>query len=1244
MLRTKSLLTFALLVLFIFFIQIIPLFAEASPEEQYLSSDNLKFGRYDELIQEWLDYVEKNPRAPFSEFLIRSIPDFNDYLKDENAVISRLEKIERNNSNGFNKLLLQRTLLYFYAQKGDYKSAEEISTKMGFVSSWAFIGPWGFTSRPAFYEAFEPEKQVNLKDSVFLERRELKWRLLPQQPDYLPVDFFDFLRPQSGAVYGMSQVKLPELKEGYLIIRTQAAFKLWLNNSLVFEADRLNVLLPEEFIVPVTLNSDWNQIMIKIIEGQSSDEFQMQLVNKDYKPFDNSAYEKGLQLHDFPQSVIRNSQSAFQNCIPSPAIEYYRAITEPKSYERLTLGLLYFCLNDYDKAFVQMEKACGGLPSHTPFFLYYLALIYDSSPLFPLSYRQTQVKDLTDKILSLSADFLPAYFLRAQYYESQDKTEEALFELRKSLKINPGFFYGYLYGARIAEKASRDTSESTRSGGWKYEQTKWLKQTAAFDKENPKVLFYEANCFQKDGNYQKARELYERIIKERPIILKNIISLNQHAGRLQEVIDGYKLILSRQPNNPDIIEDMAKVFADMGNYKEALVNYETLNKLIPHESKYLQAMGDLYQRMGKSEEASRYYAWALQLNPSDIKLRRYLAYLNKKEEDFAKPFYINVAPLLTTSFSSQQFPRAKVAFLVDQGFLRVYEDGSYTEVIHQAYRILNEEGIERYSNLDVGGELMEARVYRRDGTVLEPTLVGGRKLTLPGIEVGCVVEYKYRVDSPKQNFQFNYQNFYFQDPSYDAPLLISELVVITPKDFPFKYIQRNFAVQPKISEENNLKIYQWHVTMAEHVDSEPRMPNVNEILPHIRLTELGRSWDDVVKLYQDSYLGRAIVTELITKESQKVTDGKKTVREKTESLYYFVDNLIRETAGGEIKAQSILITRKGNRLVLLKALLDTAGIESYFVLVRQPANFFPEPEWELPNPQYFIEEGSAGALLMIIQEDGLPLWVCGEYRGLLFGDLPLYVQGGRGLVIPAKCLPAEKSGSSVPDKDKEIPQFVTIPQLPIEQQASVSELTLLLDEITATGKGMISFAGISNSDNKNNFLMMNEKEKLLSLERELNEEYPGFILQSAEFDNLNSQTKPLKISLKFVITNFVSSAGEELKCRNGLKPLGLTQQFISQSERKFPLQVKEPFYRKEKSQIIIPDGHNFVWTPESVIQKTNFGNYELHIKQDDKTIFIERIIYLPSQKIQPADYPEFIKFCSEIDRIESRPIRFSKIP
>ncbi|MGD0211391.1 MAG: hypothetical protein ABSC14_10485 [Desulfomonilia bacterium] len=113
------------------------------------------------------------------------------------------------------------------------------------------------------------------------------------------------------------------------------------------------------------------------------------------------------------------------------------------------------------------------------------------------------------------------------------------------------------------------------------------------------------------------------------------------------------------------------------------------------------------------------------------------------------------------------------------------------------------------------------------------------------------------------------------------------------------------------------------------------------------------------------------------------------------------------------------------------------------------------------------------------------------------------------------------------------------------------------------------------------------------------EDYPGLVLQSAEFESLTNQTKPLRIEFKFTIPNFVSPAGEELKCKNGLKPLALTQKFISQSERKFPLQIREPFYRKEKSQIILSEGHKFVWTPQGVNQKTPFGNYELNIKQEE---------------------------------------------
>ncbi|MBI4835320.1 MAG: tetratricopeptide repeat protein [Planctomycetes bacterium] len=1203
---------------------------DISLEQSLLCSDKLQSGDYDELTIDWLDYIKQNPEAPLAECLLKALPGLRPYLKSDETLVKRLEDLYNNKSvKGFNRLLITKNLVDLYTVQNRSEETAKLAKELGYIKDWAFMGPWGFTNWSSFDIPFLPEEKLDFASALIHERKELSWRILPEVSIPEPVNFFNYI-PKAGAVYGIAQMELVKPEHGYLIINSATAFKLWVNSSPAFEADRLRNLLPQEFIIPVSLSAGWNRVMIKTIFGEGNGQFRMQLLDKDYKPFEGIRHENKLKLNEIATDTPPQSQP-----IDSSAISYYISKPERTVYDALALGLLYLFNADYDRSYACMETA-GQLAPNDVYLKYYLALVCETSPLMPANYRQNKVQGLAEKILIAESKFLPAYQLKARYYETNDKPEEALSEINKALKINPGFLYGCLYGASICNKLN-----------WEYESYEYIENAKIIAPQNPMVLSYEANRFWRNKNYEKTLEIYLGIAKQYAPAYDSLVVLYNEMGSLKEAIGIYQAMLKAKPNNPALLESLAQAFVNAEDYENALKQYAKLIELVPLEGRYQKAVGNAYFNAGKKDEAIASYQKSLELNPSDIPLRRYLKYTKPddakpgangaKGDDFGKEHYIDVTSLIPSAPTRKDFPHANIVYLADQAIVRIYEDGSHSEIIHQAYRILNEEGVEKYSTVRFYGsgeppELMEARTYRPDGQMMEPALVQKEELTMPGITINSIVEYKYRVDYPwKPYFQFNFPKFYFQDPAYDAPFLVSQLVIIAPKGFPIKYSQRNFKDKPRISEQSDTVTYSWTAVQTERLEPESNMPHIDEVLPNVMAGENRYDWDDINQLYKEFYLRRTIVTEQIKKESARLTAGKKTVKEKAEAIYYFVNELVKEGQGGESNAHGILLSHTGNRLILLKALLDATGIESHFALVRQPPSLCPEPDWDFPNYEYFTgREETAGQLLLVMQENGEPLWICGDYRYLAFGDLPDYTQGGKAFVI----------------NNRGKHQFVTIPKSIIEDRSSRMELTFLLDNSNNVSLEVnIAYAGALSSYRKNNFIAMDEKERSGALEKELGLVYQGLEVKSVSFNNLSSQSEPLVIKLKCLVNGFVTEAGEELKCRNGLSPLNLTGKFSEESSRRFPLQIKEPFYNHEKSRFLFPEGADIAWIPESATITATCGFYTLVTKQETENgktvVSIERVIHLEPAKIMPADYPAFIEFCREVDYMETRPIRFT---
>ncbi len=1199
----------------------------ATLEEAVLGAPALKKGDYGTLIKGWLDIVKKNPDEPVVEFIFRSLPYFRSYLPDQSVMTKQLEEILAGEmKNGFNRILLMEYLMGLYQMQGQWDKSQSLLDQLGFVSDWSFNGPWGFTSLASFDEVYPPETDradLSLEKPYEVDSRlagsgsgpDRPWRAYPTQFQDMGINFFNYLAAPKGAVYGLAQIKSPAPQEIIIRINTGSAFKCWLNDQAVFEVDRLRKYWPVELDLKCNLRAGWNRLMIKLISGLGRT-FSVQLLDRQGQPLKDLEFESALKLHPLEKNETKVNPVVAR---PTGALEFYleRAKNNPDDPFILSLlGLLHLFVGHDDEALFFAEKAVSVNPdlvwSH-----YTLTRVYGSTTLLPETHRRNLVKKEYEQMLKIDPDFVPAYQGRAIYYNEDDKTEKALRELEKAFKVNPDFFYGYYLTAKFSERQN-----------WSRETERCMKKLDELVPDNSFYLSYWIRRHLDGQNYQKALELFRKKLPVDYSVAWQIAGLHRKQGYLENTLKIYNEFLKKDPNSVSYLEAVAELQVEMEDYPAAIKNYRRLLSLVPGSARYYQVLGDLYLKSGDEKKASENYHTSLKFRPANITLRRYLEFLDNRKGDFYQPFAVDVKTLIPGAPDKTKYPKSAVVYLLDQAVVRIYEDGAHSDVIHQAYKILNDEGIDKYSTINIQGELLEAKIHQPDGTVLEPTRVSGSSFTMPVVQIGSVIEYKFKIEAPYASQpQFIYPAFYFQDPNFDSPFLISQLIVITPKNFDLKYIQKNLTLKPEVKEQSDVKIYNWTMTHTERIEPESFMPHHDDILPHVIVGQY-LDWSEINKFYKEYFFQRALVTRAIKEKAQLLIKGQETVLAKTEAIYYFVTDLIKDTGGSGYTAHDIILEKKGNRLILMKALLDAAGVESHFALTRQNHHLYPEPNWSFPDPDYFAGEGSGGPLLQIVQESGEALWLSGSYRYLPCGLIPFHFQEGFSFVI------GKNSG-----------RMVKIPKLPAEENLSYSEFTFYLDEknkVSAVGHIMVK--GESAATTKESLTPLDKQSRKNILESSFNSLYPGLTVKEIDFAGLQKSTEPLKINVQFSWSDFSTQGQDGISCKTGLVPLNLTRQFISESDRKLPLEVKRNSLGREKIKIVLPLGWRLKNAPENVNLASKFGTYSLTISsqvvsRDDlpvEVISISKNYFVWPQKILPVDYPEFIKFCRQVDNIEKR--------
>lgn len=607
---------------------------------------------------------------------------------------------------------------------------------------------------------------------------------------------------------------------------------------------------------------------------------------------------------------------------------------------------------------------------------------------------------------------------------------------------------------------------------------------------------------------------------------------------------------------------------------------------------------------------------------------------------------------LTDIPSQADFPDEPAIILSDDGRMEIFGDPengfSYFER-HKIIKILNIRG-HRYANIVLPYypttqiENINARTIKPSGEIvvldkddifdvnLYPNFVfysdqRAKIFTMPGIENGAIVEYKYTVNIRKRTL---WHSWIFQD---EIPTLLSRFCLIHPSEWKLDYRAYNITQDPEVIKKpaGFRSTYRWEMRNVPPVKSEFAMPNLKEIVSRLSFSPVGiRTWKDVADWYYKLIDPQIEPDKDIENLARTLTAGRNTNQEKLQNIYEWVRDNIRyvavEIGIGSYQpnpAEKVLDNHYGDckdMATLICALAKEANLEVYEVLISTRQNGLPDTT--LPSPYHF---NHAIAYCPTVGDNGT--WMDATEKGCPFGQLPWYDQGVYVLVV------AENGRSK-------IYQTPVLP--PDSNQTHLVWQVEVDDNGVSHVKAKAGYTGALAVEIREDLLYTSQNEIKTWLEMYLAKQCYDAKLDTFYINGLIPVVDPLEIFYTFRTENFLTEREDQTIIRpSQILSIVLPTYFLS-TERIYPIQFQFGFTEQMDLYMELADHFNLKSVQCQNEDHSPFGMGKWILEELNNVIHWHSMYQIVDKKIPIEEYSNFQKFLKTLKTNELREIILTK--
>jgi len=1120
--------------------------------------------------------------------------------------------------NGTLKAMIYEHLGRHYEKSNNQTKMHENYAKMGAINHWQVLGSfdntsgsgfskdWGAVSKPLETDIFKNKVDANVN-----------W----YSPEYNNANnwfMFDYYFNLNNAImYAQTFVNSAIDQEVYLRAGTSGSLKIWLNDSQVSSVPEERNCDLDIYSYKVKLNIGNNRVLIQI--GLSDIEranFLLRFTDENANPVTN--IRSSSVYADYTKSSYKSSYEQ----IPFFAEKYFiekikTAKTNPLNY--LLLAEIYL---HNDKAY-EATKTLKDLEAING------QSTICSNRLYEAYYRANNQTDYEKEMETVKSNDPNSFFSLQSKYNDAVKSEK------------------FTEAKDICKQVKEIYNVSAVTDEWDI-------NLASLQKQYDNVISLAKVLYKKypsNKEYMNLNYTIEKDVSKNPKaairILEDYCKKNDNSsvfdvlskayfeqGNTQKGLAVLYNQLEKNPYATGYYIYIVKVLFEMQMYDEALALTDKALKLEPFLPNMYSYRGYIYKNMNLPEKAKENFQKSIYYDPTSYDSRTQLRLLENKKEVFDLIPKINLQELIANGLTSKEFPEDNSIILLNDYQQAVYEGAK--EIRHElAVKVINKSGIENWKEYSISYNsynqkliIDKAEVLKSNNNVVKAETNNDNRIVFTNLEVNDVLHVEYRIQDLSTGKLANhfFDHFMFQ---YSIPTIRCRYNLLVPDNKKFDYFIANGALEPEVTNTENMKLYKWELNNQPAVKDETYMSAYVDVAPTLYYSSMP-DWKYVSEWYKDLTTSKFNSDYVLKETVEKLLKDKENLSqlEKAKIFYkYILENISYSSVNF---LQSNYIPQKASRTIttrlgdckdlstLFVALCQEVGINANLVLIstRDKGNHLltlPSIEFNHCIAQLNIENNK-------------------YYLELTDNTLPF----GSALLVDlnSEILPIPYSNEQISDKLLNMEMKERTPNSSIRNhKISFSKNDMIIERDNI-------YYGATASDQRSTFKNLGADEQLKIKSESVAKTFDvSTKVTNLNFTGLDNLADSVKMSYKVEVKNAVQDVA-------GMKIFRLpwsdtnSLNIVSSEERKQTMEYwsyQNEDKTIEKIILELPQDKKFAEIPKN--QKFDCSTASYSMTFDTKTqgkIIIYRYFARKADQISTKDYPAFREFLTKVSENDSK--------
>ncbi|MGE5398860.1 MAG: tetratricopeptide repeat protein [Ignavibacteriales bacterium] len=1150
---------------------------------------------------------------PYAYSLITSNMMANKELT--NPEIPELYKklIEKSDSDGILRAMAHERLGKYYQTKNDFAQASAQFAGMDALKDWMLIGPFENISAQGYDKVYPPETEF-ISDKTYEGKSGVpaKWTLLKKNRSDCWTDFTRYYAHTSAVFYGNTFIYSPVKQTVQIRVGTSGSLRTFLNDQMIMDVFDENNNDLDTYITETVLQEGWNRLLIKCGSSEiASCNFLVRITDKNGGRIENlkySASEKNYTRNCSEQtkSIENFAEKFFREKISSNP-------QEPENY--IFLAEAYLRNDKAIEAELILNDAIKMMPDCMLFY-------HRIAEAYLRGKKQAEMETAYEKMFNADKNIPDVLqykimnFLKNEEYEKAAEVIKLLEKAAPESELLTGV-YLELYGKKKEIEKILETN----------------RKACQLFPYNAEFAYLEAViAFQKSKDYKEAVASLEDFLKRNYsdnvlYWISQFCLQGSDVPKWEEYM--YKLI-EMEPASPGFYYNMADVYFTMRKYDKAEDNLKKAIELCGNSAQYWNKLGDTYRMENENDKAAEAYNESLQFNPANYEARDVLRELRGQQSLFQLFESEDIARLMKDSPSREKFPADNGVILLNDMKRIVYKKGASESTQELLVKLFNKKGIDDFKEYWITHNsnseqliVEKAVVIKKDGSEIKAD-VDDNHIVFKSLEENDFIYIKNRI---KNQYAGKLSNFYWDSFNFNGfyPAQKLSYSVLLEDNTNLKYKTQNMPETPEIKEVKEGTIYRWVLRDEPAVKEEYGMPALNDVGKMLHISNIP-DWSYLVEWYSDLAKNKARASYEIKELVEKLLKGKEnlTVDQKIAIIYNFITENIsyssvsfRQSGLVPQKARDVLITKIGDCkdvATLCKAMLNEAGIKSYYVLVNtidNGRNFCSLPSLCF-NHCIIAVETPKGERFLDLTAENYPV-----------NSLPSMDIDAFYLMI--------KPGVTAPGR---IPKNSTQPSNLSRYSEAVISSTGDLNVTTRSVK-----TGILSASTRGVFRFKDSLEVKKSLSESLNSIFPNAKLTGYEYKNLDEVESPLEYWFRLEIPNYVTETGSFTLIKIPWEDRLETNYGLSYEKRSFPYYL--PAFADTMSEefvLRLPEGFEPMEKDLSASYTSAFADYSLSCRYENGNLYAKRNILYKKTEITIDEYTKCKDFYNKVIKEDSRQI------